>query len=78
MSPRRRAFDALPHRGKRLPLEDDETAGEWPMAHSMLRNAGAAPPWIESDKEARQLLAEVEALLERAPLARLERAFAEG
>ena len=37
------------------------------MAHRMLRNAGAAPPWIESDKEARRLLAEIEALLERAP-----------
>jgi hypothetical protein len=37
------------------------------MAHRMLRNAGAAPPWIESDKEARRQLAELEALLERAP-----------
>ncbi len=26
-----------------------------------------APPWIESDKEARRLLAELEALIERAP-----------
>jgi hypothetical protein len=37
------------------------------MAHRMLKNAGAAPPWIESDKEARRLLAELETFLERAP-----------
>ena len=51
------AFDELPHQGERLPLEDDSAAGEWAMAHRMLRNAGMAPPWIESDKEARRLLA---------------------
>ncbi len=59
-------FDDLPHQGERLPLEDDSAAGEWAMAHRMLRNAGAAPPWIEADKEARRLLAELEALMERA------------
>jgi len=61
------AFDDLPYQGERLPLEDDSAAGEWAMAHRMLRNAGAAPPWIESDKEARRLMAELEALMERAP-----------
>ena len=61
------AFDDLPHRGERLPLEDDAAAGDWAMAHRMLRIAGMAPPWIESDKEARRLLAELEALIERAP-----------
>ncbi len=61
------AFDELPHQGERLPLEDDRAAGDWAMAHRMLRNAGMAPPWIESDKEARRLLAELSALLERAP-----------
>ena len=30
----------------------------------ILRNAGAAPPWIEADKEARHLLAERDRLLE--------------
>ena len=50
------AFDDLPYQGERLPLEDDSLAGEWAMAHRMLRNAGIAPPWIESDKEARALL----------------------
>ena len=37
------------------------------MAHRMLRNAGMAPPWIESDKEARKQLAALDALLARAP-----------
>jgi DnaJ homologue, subfamily C, member 28, conserved domain len=61
------AFEDLPFQGERLPIEDDSAAGEWAMAHRMLRNAGAAPPWIESDKEARRLLAEIERALERAP-----------
>ena len=50
------AFDELPYRGERLPLEDDSAAGESAMAHRMLRNAEAAPPWIETDKEARRLM----------------------
>lgn len=61
------AFDHLPYQGERLPLDDDSAAGEWAMAHRMLRNAGAAPPWIESDKEARRLMAELDTLIERAP-----------
>jgi hypothetical protein len=61
------AFEDLPYQGERLPLEDDSAAGEWAMAHRMLRNAGLAPPWIESDKEARKQLAALEALIERAP-----------
>jgi len=60
------AFEDLPHRGERLPIEDDTAAGEWAMAHRMLRNAGVAPPWIESDKEARRLLARLDELVERA------------
>ena len=59
------AFDDLPYQGERLPIEDDSAAGEWAMAHRMLRNAGAAPPWIESDKEVRRLLAERDALIAR-------------
>jgi len=61
------AFADLPHQGARLPLDDDSAAGEWALAHRMLRNAGAAPPWIESDKVARALLEERDRLLERAP-----------
>ncbi len=60
------AFDELPFVGERLPIEDDTAAGEWAMAHRMLKNAGAAPPWIESDKEARRHLAALEQVLERA------------
>ncbi|HYH92346.1 MAG TPA: DUF1992 domain-containing protein [Candidatus Saccharimonadales bacterium] len=59
-------FDDLPHQGARLPLEDDSAAGEWALAHRMLRNAGAAPPWIESDKEVRALQARRDELLGRA------------
>jgi len=61
------AFDDLPYQGQRLPLEDDSVAGEWAMAHRLLREAGVAPAWIESDKEARRLIAELDALIERAP-----------
>ena len=42
-------------------------AGDWAMAHRLLREAGVAPPWIESDKEARRQMAELEALIGRAP-----------
>ena len=59
------AFEDLPHQGTPLPLEDDSASGEWALAHRMLRNAGAAPPWIEADKEARARLAELDDLLER-------------
>jgi hypothetical protein len=61
------AFEDLPYQGERLPLEDDSLAGEWAMAHRMLRNAGVAPPWIESDKAARALLDRLDALISRAP-----------
>jgi DnaJ homologue, subfamily C, member 28, conserved domain len=60
------AFKALPYQGQRLPLEDDSAAGDWAMAHRMLKSAGMAPPWIESDKEVRRLLAELDAMVERA------------
>jgi hypothetical protein len=62
------AFDDLPHRGRPLPLEDDAAAGAWAMAHRMLKNAGAAPPWIESDKEVRALLARRDDRLAQASL----------
>ena len=60
------AFDDLPHQGAPLPLEDESASGDRAMAHRMLRNAGMAPPWIETDKEVRGLLARRDLLLERA------------
>ena len=60
-------FADLPHRGERLPLPDDSAAGDLASAFHILRNAGAAPPWIEADKRARALLRERDALLEGAP-----------
>ena len=32
-------FDELPYRGERIPLEDDSQAGEWALAHHILKNA---------------------------------------
>ena len=61
------SFDALPHQGSRLPLEDDSAAGDRALAHRVLRNAGAAPGWIEADKAVRVLLDERDRLLARAP-----------
>ena len=60
-------FDDLPHRGERLPLDDDSSAGEWALAYRMLHNAGAAPPWIEADKDVRRLLDRLDAVFARAP-----------
>ncbi len=60
------AFDGLPHQGSPLPLEDDSASGDRAMAHRTLRNAGMAPPWIETDKEVRTLPARRDTLLERA------------
>jgi hypothetical protein len=59
-------FDDLPHQGQPLPYENDAAAGEMASAFRILRNAGAAPPWIEADKEVRRLLEERRLLLERA------------
>jgi hypothetical protein len=60
------AFDDLPYRGERLPLEDDSAAGEMALGYRVLRNAGVAPPWVEADKEVRALLARRDALVARA------------
>jgi hypothetical protein len=61
------AFDNLPFQGEPLPLVDDSAAGDWALAYRMLKGARFAPPWIETDKEVRALLAERETILERAP-----------
>ena len=60
------AFDDLPHQGERLPLVDDSAAGDWALAYRMLKGASFAPPWIETDKEVRALLARRDAILARA------------
>lgn len=59
-------FDDLPFRGQRLPLDDDTYAGAMALGYHVLRNAGAAPPWIEIDKEVRRLLAARDRLLDGA------------
>lgn len=77
------AFDELPDHGRPLRLDDDRFAGEMALANHVLRNAGAAPPWIETDKEARRHLHAIEALIARAARspasarARLERDLAD-
>ncbi len=62
------AFEDLPYRGERLPLEGRED--EWWLAHNLLRQHGAAPAWIEADREVRELVARRDAILERAPRSR--------
>ena len=59
-------FDELPYRGERIPLEDDSLAGEWALAHHILKNAHVVPPWIATDKEVRELLGRRDAILDRA------------
>jgi hypothetical protein len=44
--------------GRRLPAQDGAYESELAAGNAVLRNAGVAPPWIETDKEARRLLAE--------------------
>jgi len=60
------SFDNLPHQGEPLPNDDNPHAAEWGLAFHVLRNAGYAPPWIEADKEVRELLARRDAILDRA------------
>lgn len=50
------AFDNLPHQGEPLPNDDNPHAGEWGLGYKILKGAGYAPPWIEADKEVRELL----------------------
>jgi hypothetical protein len=62
------ALDDLPYRGKRLPLEGRED--EWWLAHNLLKQHGAAPAWIEADRDARALLDRRDALMKRAARSR--------
>lgn len=70
-------FDDLPYRGERLPIEDDAYAGDRAMAFHVLRNARIAPPWIEADREVRNLLVRRDAIITRAAGRRTPSAFAE-
>jgi hypothetical protein len=49
--------------GRRLPAQDGAYDSELAAGNAVLRNAGVAPPWIETDKEARRLLDERDRLL---------------
>jgi hypothetical protein len=44
-------FDDLAGAGKPLDLEENPFAGEWRSAFRIARNAGAAPLWVELDRE---------------------------
>ncbi|MDQ3128862.1 MAG: DUF1992 domain-containing protein [Chloroflexota bacterium] len=59
-------FDDLPFRGERIPLEDDGAAGDWALAHRILKNANMVPPWIATDREIRELLTRRDRILTRA------------
>src|SRR5215211_308519 len=59
-------FEDLPYQGKPLPNDENPYAAEWGLAFHVLRNAGFAPPWIEADKEVRELLARRDSILMRA------------
>ena len=60
------AFDNLPHQGEPLPNDENPYAGDLGLAFHMLKNANVAPPWIEADKEVRELLARRDTMLQRA------------
>jgi len=64
-------FDNLPAHGRPFTVDENPYAGDMSLAFHVLRNAGVAPPWIESDKEARRLRDAYESLLRRAWLAPL-------
>lgn len=58
-------FDRLPHQGEPLPIDDNPYAGAWGLAFHMLRNADVAPPWIEADKQVRELLGRRDEIMTR-------------
>jgi hypothetical protein len=68
-------FENLPHQGAPLPNDENPHAREWGLAFHMLKNAGYAPPWIEADKEVRELLARRDVILARAEAAAMSAAL---
>ena len=59
-------FENLPYQGEPLPNDDNPYAGDMALAFHLLKNAGVAPPWIEADKQVRELLERRDAILARA------------
>ncbi len=59
-------FDDLPFRGEPIPLEDDSAAGDWALAHRVLKNANMVPPWIATDREVREFLTRRDTIVARA------------
>ncbi|HEY3523258.1 MAG TPA: DUF1992 domain-containing protein [Candidatus Limnocylindrales bacterium] len=64
------AFENLPYRGERLPLEGREDE-HW-LAHNLLKQNRIAPAWIEADRDVRTLLERRAAVLGRAVRSRTE------
>jgi hypothetical protein len=58
-------FDNLPGAGKPLDLEENPFAGEWQSAFRMARNAGAAPLWVQLDREIASDLSGLREMAER-------------
>jgi hypothetical protein len=69
-------FEELPHRGKPLPNDENPYAKDMALAFHMLKNVGAAPPWVEANKEVNELLAKRDAVLKRAASAAAPSVFA--
>jgi len=59
-------FDNLPHQGEPLPNDENPYAGDTALAFHVLKNSGVAPPWIEADKEVRELLERLDTILAHA------------
>ena len=58
-------FDDLPGHGKPLRVESNPFAPELDLAHSILKNADMAPPWIELNRAIEAEIAALAALRER-------------
>src|SRR5436305_7968159 len=62
-------FDNVPGMGQPLKLEDDNPFNpEWSAAFRVAKNAGAAPLWVQLDKEIGADVEALQALLERTAL----------
>lgn len=58
-------FDGLPGNGKPLDLQPNPfTPSDWQLAFKILKDAGAAPEWVEQDKEIRSELQHLRMMLQ--------------